>query len=294
MRITDSMMLATALLDESRNAQALSTVTEESATGNLINQPSDDPAGFGTLVSMDAQITILQGRSTAATAASNNLDAAGGALSSASDVLEQAGQIALVAASGTDDAGSRAAAAEEVNGLVQQMIQLANTQGADGYLFGGTMTGSPPFDAAGNFSGNNGVTQVAVADGVVVNSNVSGADAFTAAGGSNVIGDMQALAAALSTNNVAGITASIGQMQTDQAQVDAVMVQAGAASSALAASAQFITNLTTTTETARASVDNAATPQVYSELSATQTAYQTSLSVTQQILSMESFQGGEA
>jgi flagellar hook-associated protein 3 FlgL len=239
---------------------------------------------------MDSRLSIMQGRSTAATTASNNLDAASGALSSAGDLLSQAKQIALEASSGTDDAVARANAGVQVSALVSQMISLGNTQGTDGYLFGGTSTGTPPFSAAGAYSGNNGVTQVEVADGVLTNSNVSGADAFTSAGGgNNVIADLQSLATSLSTNNVAGITSAIGTMDTDREQVTAVMVQAGSQSSSLQASTQLISNLTTSTETARTNLDSAATAQVYTELQTTETAYQTSLSVTQQILSLQSF-----
>jgi flagellar hook-associated protein 3 FlgL len=296
MRITNGMMVAEMIYDQSQTSQAMATVSQQSASGNLINLPSDNPSGYGTLVSMDASITVMQGWGAVATAAAGNLNAASGALSSASDVLAKAQQIALVASSGTYDVSSRADAAAEMDGLVQQMIGLGNTQGPNGdYLFGGTATGSPPFDTSGAFQGNNGVTQVAVTDGLLVNSNVSGADAFTSAGGgNNVIEDMQALATALSNNDVAGIQNGISSMQADQAQVNGVMVQAGAASSTLEASSQLVATITTSTETARAAVDSAATPQVYSELQATETAYQASLTVTQQILSMQSFAGEEA
>jgi flagellar hook-associated protein 3 FlgL len=290
MRITDNMILSTALLDESRASQQVYQLTQESASGNIINTPSDDPTGFGTLVTIDAQLSEMQGRSAAASAASNNLDTASGALSSASNLLDQAQQLAIEGANGTEDAASRANTAVQVQGLVQQMIELGNTQGTDGYLFGGTSTKTPPFDAAGNFTGNNGVTQVAVSDTVLVNSNVSGADAFTSAGGgSNVIADLQSLATALSTNNVPAITASIGQMQTDQGQVDAVMVQAGAASSSLQSSGQVITSAITSTQVTRSNLDNAGTPAVYSALAAAQSSYQAAMNVTQQILSLESF-----
>jgi flagellar hook-associated protein 3 FlgL len=292
MRITDGMLMADMQLDQSRDAQALAQVSQQSASGDMISEPSDDPTGFGTLVSFDSRLTIMQGRSTLALTASNNLDTATGALSSAGNLLDQAQQIALVAANGTDDPASRAVAANQVNGLIQQMITLGNTEGADGYVFGGTSTSTPPFDATGTFSGNGGVTQVAVADGVLLDSNVSGADAFTSAGGgSNVIADMQTLATALSSNDVPTITSSIGQMESDREQVTAVMVQGGAASASLQASAQLLTSLTTSTQTARAAIDNSATPAVYSELQSTQTAYQAALSVTQQILSIESFSG---
>lgn len=292
MRITDSILIADSLLSESRAAQQLNQLSQESASGNLINTPSDNPTGFAQVASIDARLTIIQGRNTVATSAANNIDVASGALSSAADILDRAQQVAISSANGTVDPATRSQAATQVLGLVQQMIQLGNTKGADGYVFGGTSTTSPPFDATGAFKGNNGVTQVAVADGVLVTSNVSGADAFTSAsGGSNVIADMQSLATALSTNNVAGISAAIDQMNTDREQVSAVMVQAGSTSSTLQASAQLMTNLSTSTLTARSTIDNAASAQVYSELQATETAYQASLSVTQQVLSLNAFTG---
>jgi len=130
---------------------------------------------------------------------------------------------------------------------------------------------------------------VAVSDTMLVNSNVSGADAFTAAGGSNVIGDLQALATALSTNNVAAVQTSITQMQNDQNQVTAVMVQAGAASASLTASGSVLANAITATQVTRSNLDNAATPTVYSDLAAAQNSYQAALSVTQQVLSLSSF-----
>jgi flagellar hook-associated protein 3 FlgL len=290
MRITDNMQLTSVLLDESRASQQVYQLSQESASGNLINAPSDDPTGFGTLVTIDSQLSVMQGRSSAVSAAASNLDAASGALSSASNLLDQAKQLAIEGANGTEDPSSRANTATQVQGLVQQMIELGNTQGTAGYLFGGTNTGTPPFDAAGNFTGNNGVTQVAVSDTVLANSNVSGADAFTSAGGgSNVIADLQSLATALSTNNTAAISASITQMSTDQQQVIAVMVQAGSASSSLTASGQMITNTITATQVNRSTLDNAGTASVYSELEAAQNSYQAAVNVTQQILSLSSF-----
>jgi flagellar hook-associated protein 3 FlgL len=292
MRITDSILISDALLDQSRASVQLAALSQESASGNLINTPSDNPTGFSMVASIDARLTVLQGRNSVATSAANNIDVASGALSSASDLLDQAQQIAIENANGTIDPATRAQAAVQVQGLVQQMIQLGNTEGTNGYLFGGTDTSTPPFDPAGNFTGNNNVTQVAVADGVLVNSNVSGADAFTSAGGgSNVIADMKALATALSNNDVPSITSSISQMETDREQVTGVMVEAGATSNTLQASAQLMSNLTTSTLTARSTIDNAATAQVYSELQSTQLAYQTALDVTQQVLSLQSFQG---
>jgi len=294
MRITDSMRLSVDLLNESRASQNLYVLTEESSSGNLISEPSDNPNGFETLVSLDSQITIMQGRNTAMSTASGDLNTASDALASAGDILDQAQSLAIQASNGSYSATDRAAAATQVDALVQQMIQIGNTKGANGYLFGGTQTDTPPFDPVGNFSGNGAVKKIEVADGILASASVSGAQAFTAAGGSNVIADLQSLATALTANNVAGITASIAQMQSDQAQVSEVQVEAGALSANFQTTSALLTTSITSAESTASTIDNAATPAVYSELQAAQSSYQAAISVTQQVLSMRSFQSSIA
>jgi flagellar hook-associated protein 3 FlgL len=286
MRITDSMLLTDTLTSEARASQQMYDLTNEASTGLKINAPSDDPAGYASVVSADARIAVLQARSSAATNASGDLNLADGVLSSASDILVQAKQIAVVAADGTQSAADRANAATQLTQLRQQLIGLGNTQGSNGYLFGGTKTDTPPFDANGNFTGNDGVTQMEVADGVLAQTNVSGAKAFTAAGGNDVIGDLQTLVTALSANNVAAIQTSVGQLDADNSQMIDARVNAGAASERLQSSSQVIQTALITDQTSRANVADADVAQVYSQLTAVQTSYQAAISVNKQVLTM--------
>ena len=267
MRITNTMQLNEALLNEGRVSNQMYQLTQEASSGMAVSAPADDPVAYASIVSSNEQISTLQARSTAATTAGGDLSLADGALSSASDVLVQAEQIATVQSNGTQTAADRATAATQVTQLVQQMIALGNTQGQSGYIFGGTKTGSPPFDASGNYSGNGDSTTLEIASGVTVTTNASGASAFTAAGGSNVIADLQALATALSVI---------------ESRRDELTAQ------------KFIANpfcVDCTDPTSLASTQDADVATVYSQLSAVQTSYQAALSVTRQVLSMDAFEG---
>src|SRR5262249_21020079 len=155
-----------------------------------VSAPSDDPAAYASITQRSAQMSVLQARSTAASRAAGDLDLAESTLDAASNIIVQVRQIAVEEANGTQDVTARANAAAQVTSLRQQLVALANTQGANGYLFGGTRTNAPPFDANGNFSGNGGLTHLEIADGVLAVSNASGANAFTAAGGRDVFGDL--------------------------------------------------------------------------------------------------------
>jgi flagellar hook-associated protein 3 FlgL len=286
MRITNGMLLNDTLAGEARASLQTYQLTQEASSGQKINNPSDDPAGYATVVSTDAQISVLTARQAAMSKSGGDLSLADGVLSSASDLLVQAKSLATTGADGSHDANWRANAATQVNGIIQQMIALGNTQGANGYIFGGTKTQTPPFDAAGNFSGNGTATQMEVADGVLAQTNASGAQAFTAAGGRDVIGDLKALSTALSGNNVAGIQASMGVLDTDNSQVIDARVNAGVAAERLQSSSDVIANALTAEQAARANVADADVPTVYSELSAVQTSYESALSVNRQLLTM--------
>jgi flagellar hook-associated protein 3 FlgL len=286
MRITNNMQLNDALASQARASQQMYDLTEQATSGLKINSPSDDPAGYASVVTANAQISVLQARTTAITTAGGDLSLADGALSSAGDLMTQAQQVAIESSDGTQSASDRANSAATINQIVQQLIALGNTQGASGYIFGGTKTGTPPFDSNGNFNGNAGVTQVEVANGVVTQSNASGANAFTAAGGRDVIGDLKALATALTNNDLPTIGTSVDNLAADNTQITAARVDAGASAATLQSSSQVISSALVTIQTNVGNESNADLPTVASELSQAQTSYESALSVNRQILSM--------
>ncbi|MBV9949304.1 MAG: hypothetical protein JOZ69_20815, partial [Myxococcales bacterium] len=170
--------------------------------------------------------------------------------------------------------------------LLQQLVALANTRGSSGYLFGGTKNASPPFDAAGNFSGNTGVTHVEVADGVLAVANANGAAAFNAPGGRNVFADLQALSTALSSNDPTAINASISDLDASHNQVVAAEVDTGMLADRLHSATDVMQGALTQMQGTRANVADADMASTLSNLQATQTSFQAALQVNKQILQL--------
>ncbi|MGD0677148.1 MAG: hypothetical protein ABSC94_17165 [Polyangiaceae bacterium] len=285
MRITEFMMTNTVIASESTAQQQMARLSSEAASGLAVQQPSDDPAAFSSLVQQDAQIGVVTARQSAATVAGDNLNLAQTTLNEASTLVQQAESIASEAANGSQTAASRADSATQVNGLFQQLLALANTQGSNGYLFGGTKTATPPFDANGNFSGNSDTTQVEIANGVLAVSNASGADAFTAAGGRNVFADVQSLATALSTNDTAGIQSSIANLGASFNQIVSAQVDTSEQASVLQSAGTAMTNALTQMQVTRANVGDADAATTFSSLQASETSYQEAIQVNQSVLS---------
>lgn len=286
MRITEAMSLNNVMEAESRASERLAQLTQMASSGLKVSQPSDDPAAYASIVQRDAQIATVQARSSAATTAAGDLDLAGNVLDQATTLMQQARALAVEGANGTQSAASLAGIATQVDSLRQQLIGLANTHGSNGYLFGGTKSNAPPFDASGNYLGNAGVTHVEIADGVLAVSNASGSQAFTAAGGRNVFADLQALSTALSTNNAAGIQASVANLDASHAQLLAAQVDTGERAGRLHSASSAMTAALTQMQTSLASVQDADEATTISDMQATQTAYEAALQVNKQILSL--------
>jgi flagellar hook-associated protein 3 FlgL len=285
MRITDNMQLTQAIAGQQTSSANLYKLSAEASSGKKINAPSDDPAAYAQVVSTQAQISRMNARQTTIALTTSDLSSADGALSSAGDLLTQAQSLAVEAANGTETAASRAATAQQIDQIQNQLLALANTKGSSGYLFGGTATGTAPFSSTGTFNGNAQTTSIEIADGVTAQSNVSGADAFTAAGGTDVFAALSAFSTALKSNNTTGINNAITSMQSANSQVLAARVSAGTMESRMQSATSVITNALTTATTTLQSEQGADVAQVYSELSAAQTSYQASISVNSEILS---------
>lgn len=286
MRVTEAMMLNSAIQNESTAASQMAQLTQEASSGLRVSQPSDDPAAWSSIQQQDSTMSVLKARSAAATQAGGDLNLAESTLDSANNLVVQAQSIAVEAANGTEDASDRANAATQIASISQQLLALANARGATGYLFGGTATATPPFDATGTFQGNADSTQLEIADGVYATSNASGADAFTAAGGTDVFATLQGLATALSANDTTGINTSASALQSASSQLVAARIGAGLSADRLTSAATVMGNAVTQIQVSVANVADADAPSTLSDLQAAQTAYQAAIEVNKQVLSV--------
>ncbi len=288
MRVSETMKYATAVQNIDAASVRLNRANQVASTGANVTQPSDDPAAWSTMTELQSRATIMTARSTAAKASAGDLNIAESSLASASDLLVQAKGVALAMSNGTVDAGSRAAAAAQVDSIRDQLLSLANTKGASGYLFGGNQTQAPPFDSTGKFVGDDGVRSIEVSEGKTGRANTSGAKAFTALGGSDIFGDLAQLSADLKSNNVGGITTAITTMTSDNQQMINARLDAGSTAGALTSSAGMMDGVVTTLTEAASNAGSANLTTAYSELVAAQQAYQGALTVTQRLLALPS------
>ena len=166
MRIpTDSISNSLIQQLQQLNAQQ-SQYQQELSTGNRITNPSDDPAAMGQVLDMGSQLQSLQQLSANNAQATQITQQSYSALSSMQGISTSATELATEGASGTTSPTSYQAYSQQLNQLLNQGLQTANSQYNNTYLFGGTQTTTPPFTATYDSSGNiTGVTYTGTATG---------------------------------------------------------------------------------------------------------------------------------
>jgi flagellar hook-associated protein 3 FlgL len=289
MRVTDNTRLLEVLRNNASSASRLTTASRKASAGAKILSPSDDPIGYGTSVRRGSTVTNLGSRTRVARSAADDLSITERALDSATELLNEAKALAVQGANEALSPVDRGALSLRVIGIREQLLELANTRSAGGYVFGGSKTDTPAFDASGAFLGNDTTLRIPVTDGVAPKRNVSGANAFTAAGGTDVFAELTALSTALGASDLTGIRNGIDTIQRGYDQVVAVQIDAGLSMERLRSSADVLETASLAVQQSRnrdVGADDLA--GLASELNAASSSYNQSLAVTKRLLSLPS------
>lgn len=145
MRITNRMLTQSVINNANKNLQKMDFYQKQIASGKKINRPSDDTIATGQLLSAKSALKAQEQYNRNMEDATGWLDTSDVALSQANDVLQKARDLAVTGATGTTTPESMAALAYMADGLVGEMVQIANTNYAGRYIFGGGKSYPAPF-----------------------------------------------------------------------------------------------------------------------------------------------------
>lgn len=269
--------------------QNQSTAVEQMSTGRSVNNLSDNPAaaaGYVLNESLTSQNDQFQSN---VSDVQGKLQTADSALNSAEQVLTTAITVGAEGANGTMSTADRQALAQQVQGLQQQMLGLANTAYEGVYVFGGTEVTSAPFTQDSSspsgvqYTGNSDVTSVQVGEGQTVQTNVSGSQLFLNSS-ANIFTALNDLANALNTGN--NIDAANTEVQQAFSQLTTQRVFYGNALSQLQNAQNFLSQEQVNLSSQQNQLVGANLTQVIADESQAQVATQSALNATGQILSL--------
>lgn len=134
--------------------QSLQSAQESLTSGKRIARPSDDPTGAARAERALAQEARIVARQRALEASRHAMSQAETALGDATDLMQRARELVVQAGNASYADAQRRSIAEELRGLRQQLLGVANrSDGAGGYLFAGQGAPTAPFvDSPGGVS----------------------------------------------------------------------------------------------------------------------------------------------
>ena len=261
------------------------------STGLRISQPEDDPAAFARVVNFQSELRQnAQYASNAATALATSQASSAG-LKSLKDVSDRAGEIAAL---GNDvlGSGTMQSYAVEVNQLIEQATQVANSTYQGNSLYAGTAIDAAAFtvnrNSAGqvtsvSYAGDSGQMPIALSSGTTVNPGSTGA---TNAGLGDFINRLIALRDGLAAGDATAVNATKSGLLDGENTIVSAMAEAGGIQSRIsAAQTQLASQATTLTGLITNDAGTDITTAVV-KLSQTQTAYQAALQSAGKILNL--------
>lgn len=205
----------------------LSNYSERLSTGKKINKPSEDPFGMINAMSYKVNINQIEQYTKNIDEANSQLSLTDTIMSSVSDALTRARELAVEASTGTQTAANRASIAQEIASLRDEIFRLSQTKFRDRYIFSGYKTDTQPFDASFNYVGDTNKINVLIDTDTTVAMNITGDEAFSY-GGVTFIETLDDMYNALMNNDVTTIGNSITSIDNDLGQVANARADIGA------------------------------------------------------------------
>jgi len=273
-----------------------STLQGQATSGLKVTLPEDNPGVMDQVLNLQTQASANTQYQSNITQVQNSATSASDALNSLQTLVEQAGEIATDA-NGVNSPTQLSTYATQVGQLIQQALQVANTQDAQGnYIFAGTDNGSAPFSAAtdanGNvtgvtYNGNTSVAQSEIAPGLTVtaqnpgeNNTGSGTEGVFADSrtGADIFSHLIALQQDLTSGNTGDISSSVGPALTkDEDHVVGQISGNAVLQSTLESAGTVATQNATSLDSQMSNDTSADLATTLTQLSQTQTAYQAAL-----------------
>jgi flagellar hook-associated protein 3 FlgL len=146
-RITNEMMSQSVLSGIESALDRLDTTQQELSTGKQINQPSDNPSGTALTLQLNNDLSNLTSYNNNVTDGTGWTDAQTSALSDMTNAVQRIQTLVSEAANGSENQTDMADAADEVNQLIDEIKQDANTQYDGQYVFSGSATTTQPYQS---------------------------------------------------------------------------------------------------------------------------------------------------
>ncbi|MBP1763063.1 MAG: flagellar hook-associated protein 3 [Firmicutes bacterium] len=145
MRITNGMISSNYLSSLNKSLERQTTLQEQLSDGKSIHRPSDDPVRVARSLYFNTSLANNEQYTQNVEDATSWMDTTDGILSDVGSVMIKAQEL-VTSADGSKPVDALNAIGQEVDGLINSVVQMGNSQIGDRYLFAGQMDKTLPLE----------------------------------------------------------------------------------------------------------------------------------------------------
>jgi len=238
-RVTLETIINSTIASVQLSSLRMQKYQEKITTGKEINRASDDPAGTRKVLSLRSEDLKLEQYSKNIVSSIQSLEFTTSTLNGAANFLQRVQELAIQGVNGATDQEGRNAVASEINGILESMLQIANTSRSGRYIFAGTKTTTMPFEATRNsageisgvtYNGNREKIRYPVGPGFSSQVNQPGEEVFM---DNNLLASLISLRDNLANGAVSLASGNLGNVKNAYTDVTQFISKGGAVASAL-------------------------------------------------------------
>lgn len=291
MRITNNLSTQLAIKDFAQARDGIDAVQRQLTSGLKFEASSQDPVAAASVMRNSSQLRAIEQYRSNVQLATSRATLEESVINQLNDILARAKELAVAQGTETASADTRAAAGSEVNQLIAQAVQIANTKSGGEYLFGGAGSTTVPYtiDTTGSAysftvaaTAPTGTRQIEVGPGQSVTASHDGTTVFgTSSAG--VLKTLTDLAGAMQSGSLQQVSNSLDSLDSALTTTRNVLAESGARATQLQITEANLMALSTQLTTFNAGLQDVDLPAAITELTGRQTSYQAAMVATARI-----------
>ena len=264
---------------------------QELTTGLKLNSVADAPDQVASLWQTRSELDQAQQADSNLGRVKTEVDTAQNVLQNAVTLVEHAQTLGAQGASGLTDAATRQTLADQLGGVLQQLVAISNTTVEGRYIFAGDNDQQPPYSIdltqaspISVYQGSSATRQIQGADGAKFSVSATAQQIFDSPNApQSVFVSINNLRQALLNNDVPGITAGVSYVQTAGTYLNQQLAFYGTVQNRVASSLDFGQTYETSLKAQLSGIQDADEAQSITELTQAQTELQAALASRAQL-----------
>jgi len=229
MRVTSQMAVGTLVSNLDRSFERITRYQNNLSSGTRLNNLSDDPAAVERSLALRSELRNAEQYRKNIDDGVGWLQLSEATLNEMEGLFVEAGGLAVQGASDTYNTQQRRAIADQIDQFLEHTLNLSEARYRGRYIFGGTQTADPPYEAVRDESGTitelrtrdvtTGSIEREVSDGIVMQVNIPGKELFE--GEDSAFGVLIELREALRADDTRRVQSSLGSLGRVREQISA-------------------------------------------------------------------------